>query len=206
MLAEAKRLKRAADAVTTPDAPKEMLRAVLQYLDAAVMLDSQARASENTAAEEQLAMLLMQTSGLCDFACLRAEALLRGEQSATATAALRLVRLLALRLCICCVAQAAALRRGALRVEAEAAAESAEPSAAAQKRCALALLDAIKLSELWERANTAASDAASSSSTESRAALSSCMVVANAAGGYGELRQIRGHAKHALRAIERLTE
>jgi hypothetical protein len=206
VLAEAKRLKRAADAVTTHDAPKEMLRAVLQYLEAATMQESQVRASASDAASETLAVLLTQTSALCDFASVRAEELLRGEQDQKTTVELRLVSMLALRLCICCIAQAASFRRAALRAEAEAAASASEASLAAQKRMAGAVLEAIKLSDLWERSGAAAiaASAVANVNRHCTEALTSCQTVGGAAGGYGGLRQIRFNAKHALGKIDSL--
>jgi hypothetical protein len=206
VLAEAKRLKRAADAVTTPDAPKEMLRAVLQYLEAATQQESQIRASASEASSEALAVLLTQTSALCNFASVRAEELLRGAPDKKTTVELRLVSMLALRLCICCVAQAAAFRRAALHAEAEAAASAPEGSLAVQKRMAGAVLEAIKLSDLWERCGAAAivANTSSNANRNCAAALASCQTVAGAAGGYGELRQIRVNAKHALGKIDNL--
>ena len=207
VLAEAKRLKRAADAVTTHDAPKEMLRAVLQYVEAAMMQQSQIRGSISDAAAEALAVLLTQTSALCNFAAVRADELLAGAKAnEKTTAELNLVRLLALRLCVCCIAQAASFRRAGLRAEAEAAASASEGSIAVQKRMAGAVLEAIKLSDLWERSGEA-SIAATQQSTVNRNctdALTACLAVAGTAGGFGDLRQVRFQAKHALGKIDTL--
>jgi hypothetical protein len=199
-------LKHAADAAAEHVAPRLMVQAVLRYLDSAAMQESQVRASRNEAAGEQLAMLLMQTSTLSEFAGSRADVLLRGNNSDAVAVELRLVRLLALRLCICCVSQATALRRTALRAEAEAAAKSTEGSASLQQRMAQAVLDALRLGDLWERAGAAAIDAAAkcNASRSCTEAYTFCGTVASAAGGYGELRQVRTEAKRAFGALGKL--